>query len=222
LFGPVLHVGRQRSTIARTIEHYRKHDDAHHNPEGQEYIYSDHQPPVYGHLFITPRSAECTKTPPRQRQCDVHPNMNAHPLNYTRHGVVTSELQYYRSMRKRTMIGACWLALIDEGKYESLGFSIWRLIGSTVLPEYPGVRHRQLRLFRHLSVVRSRGQPRQRGMKTKTWTVITNTGKHAGLESGLEKKAVQRPTHISAGEFIHWLAPQSHVDDDTLRSLFKL
>jgi hypothetical protein len=49
--------------------------------------------------------------------------MNAHPLNYTRHGVVTSELQYYRSMRKRTMIGACWLALIDEGKYESLGFS---------------------------------------------------------------------------------------------------
>jgi hypothetical protein len=59
-------------------------------------------------------------------------------------------------------------------------------------------------------------------MKTKTSTVITNTGKHAGLESGLEKKAVQRPTQISAGEFIHWLAPESHVDDDTLRSLFKL
>jgi hypothetical protein len=27
-------------------------------------------------------------------------------------------------------------------------------------------------------------------MKTKTWTVIANTGKQADLESGLEKKAV--------------------------------
>jgi hypothetical protein len=53
-------------------------------------------------------------------------------------------------------------------------------------------------------------------MKTKTWTVI------ADLESGLEKKAVQKPLHISAREFVHWLAPESHVDDDSLRSLFKL
>ena len=30
-------------------------------------------------------------------------------------------------------------------------------------------------------------------MKTKTWTVITNTGKQADLESGLEKKEVQKP-----------------------------
>jgi hypothetical protein len=59
-------------------------------------------------------------------------------------------------------------------------------------------------------------------MKTKTWTVITNTGKQADLESGLDKKAVQGPTHISAREFARWLAPESHIDDDTLRSLFKL
>jgi hypothetical protein len=59
-------------------------------------------------------------------------------------------------------------------------------------------------------------------MKTKTWTVIANTGKQADLESGLEKKAVQKPSHISAREFVHWLAPESHVDDDSLRSLFRL
>jgi hypothetical protein len=58
-------------------------------------------------------------------------------------------------------------------------------------------------------------------MKTKTWTVIANTGKQADLESGLEKKAVQKPSHISAREFVHWLAPESHVDDNSLRSLFK-
>ena len=59
-------------------------------------------------------------------------------------------------------------------------------------------------------------------MKTKTWTVITNTGKQADLESGLDKKEVQRPMHISAREFVHWLATDSHIDDDSLRSLFKL
>jgi hypothetical protein len=59
-------------------------------------------------------------------------------------------------------------------------------------------------------------------MKTKTWTVIANTGKQAALESGLEKKEVQKPTHISAGVFGHWLAPDSHIDEDCLRSLFKL
>jgi hypothetical protein len=58
-------------------------------------------------------------------------------------------------------------------------------------------------------------------MKSKTWTVITNTGKQADLESGLEKKEVQKPTHISAKEFVHWLAAKSHIDDDSLRSLFK-
>jgi hypothetical protein len=58
-------------------------------------------------------------------------------------------------------------------------------------------------------------------MKTKTWKVITNTGKQADLESGLDKKAVQKPPHISPKEFIHWLAADSHVDDDSLRSLFK-
>lgn len=61
-----------------------------------------------------------------------------------------------------------------------------------------------------------------KAMKTKTWTVVTNTGKQAELESGLEKKAVQKPPHISAKDFVHWLAPESHVDDDSLRSLFKL
>jgi len=59
-------------------------------------------------------------------------------------------------------------------------------------------------------------------MKTKTWTVIANTDKQADLESGVEKKVVQRPPHISAREFVHWLAPDSHIDDDSLRSLFKL
>jgi hypothetical protein len=59
-------------------------------------------------------------------------------------------------------------------------------------------------------------------MKTKTWTVITNTGKKADLESGIEKKDIQKPTHISAREFVHWLAPDSQIDEDCLRSLFKL
>jgi hypothetical protein len=59
-------------------------------------------------------------------------------------------------------------------------------------------------------------------MKTKTWTVMANTGKQADLESGDDKKEVQKPEHISAREFIHWIAPASHIDDDSLRSLFKL
>ena len=59
-------------------------------------------------------------------------------------------------------------------------------------------------------------------MKTKTWTVITNTGKRADLQSGLEKKDFQKPTHISARDFVHWLAPESRIDDSSLRSLFKL
>jgi hypothetical protein len=58
-------------------------------------------------------------------------------------------------------------------------------------------------------------------MKSKTWKVITNTGKQADLESGLEKKQVQKPTHISAGDFVHWLAPESRIDDNSLQSLFK-
>ena len=62
---------------------------------------------------------------------------------------------------------------------------------------------------------------RQRLMKSKTWKVITNTGKQADLESGLEKKKVQKPTHISAREFVHWLAPESRIDDNSLQSLFK-
>jgi len=59
-------------------------------------------------------------------------------------------------------------------------------------------------------------------MKTKTWTVINNTGKQADLESGVEKKEVQKPSHITAREFVNWLLPESHVEDDSLRSLFKL
>jgi hypothetical protein len=55
----------------------------------------------------------------------------------------------------------------------------------------------------------------------KTWTVVANSGKQANLESGLEKKQVQKPTHISASEFVHWLAPDSHIDDDSLRTLFQ-
>ncbi len=59
-------------------------------------------------------------------------------------------------------------------------------------------------------------------MKTKTWKVTANTGKQADLESNLEKKEVQKPAHISPREFVHWLAPESHIDDSSLRSLFKL
>jgi hypothetical protein len=59
-------------------------------------------------------------------------------------------------------------------------------------------------------------------MKTKTWTVVSNTGKQADLESDLEKKAVQKPPHISPREFVHWLAADSHIDDASLQSLFKL
>ena len=59
-------------------------------------------------------------------------------------------------------------------------------------------------------------------MKTKTWTVIANSGKQADLESNLEKKEVQKPAHISPREFVHWLAPDSRIDDTSLQSLFKL
>jgi hypothetical protein len=59
-------------------------------------------------------------------------------------------------------------------------------------------------------------------MKTKTWTVIANSGKQANLESDLEKKDFEKPAYISAREFVHWLAPESHIDDSSLRSLFKL
>jgi hypothetical protein len=59
-------------------------------------------------------------------------------------------------------------------------------------------------------------------MKTKTWTVITNTGKHADLESGLEKRTVEKPAHIGAKEFVHWLGPTTRIDDVSLLSLFKL
>jgi hypothetical protein len=58
-------------------------------------------------------------------------------------------------------------------------------------------------------------------MKAKTWKVIANTGKQANLESGVEKKEFDRPSHISARDFTHWLAPDSRIDDNTLKSLFK-
>jgi hypothetical protein len=50
-------------------------------------------------------------------------------------------------------------------------------------------------------------------MKTKTWKVITNPGKKAALESGLEQKEVQKPTYINARNFIHWLAAESRIND---------
>jgi hypothetical protein len=58
-------------------------------------------------------------------------------------------------------------------------------------------------------------------MKTKIWTAISNTGKQADLESGLEKKEFQPPTHITSREFSHWLAATSRTDDNALQSLFK-
>ena len=59
-------------------------------------------------------------------------------------------------------------------------------------------------------------------MKTKTWKVITNTGKKAELESGPEQKEVLKPRHISVRDFTYWLAAESRINDDSLRSLFKL
>jgi hypothetical protein len=59
-------------------------------------------------------------------------------------------------------------------------------------------------------------------MKTKTWKVSANSGRQADLESGVEKKEIQKPAHISARDFFHWLAPESRIDDNALRSLFKL
>ena len=59
-------------------------------------------------------------------------------------------------------------------------------------------------------------------MKPKTWKVITNTGKKAALESGLEQTEVQKPPHISVTDFVYWLAAETRINDDSLRSLFKL
>jgi hypothetical protein len=58
-------------------------------------------------------------------------------------------------------------------------------------------------------------------MKTKTWRVIANTGKQADVESGIERKGVQKPAHISTRDFLHWLAPETRIDDNALQSLFK-
>jgi hypothetical protein len=66
-----------------------------------------------------------------------------------------------------------------------------------------------------------RHQAQKKTMKTRTWTVIANTGKQADLESGLEKTTVQKPPHISPRDFTHWLAAKSRIDDASLQSLFK-
>jgi hypothetical protein len=58
-------------------------------------------------------------------------------------------------------------------------------------------------------------------MKSKTRKVITNSGKQADLESGIERKEIQRPTHITASEFAHWLPTASRIQDTALQSLFK-
>jgi len=54
-------------------------------------------------------------------------------------------------------------------------------------------------------------------MKMTTWTVIAKTGK-ADLDWPL-KTGGSEADHITAREFVHWLAPDSHIDDDSLRSL---
>jgi hypothetical protein len=81
-----------------------------------------------------------------------------------------------------------------------------------------GSNLRRLELFENTIFADSIG----RTMKMKIWKVITNTGKQADLESGVEKKEIQKPMHISAREFVHWLAPESRIDDNNLLSLFKL
>jgi hypothetical protein len=58
-------------------------------------------------------------------------------------------------------------------------------------------------------------------MMTKTWKVIANTGIQADLESGIERKEIQKPKHISTRDFTHWLAPECRFDDSALQSLFK-
>jgi hypothetical protein len=105
------------------------------------------------------------------------------------------------------------LVRIVSGKEPLLGFVV-----SPVLPQDLEQNGRQ---HDHSILLSFALTSEARTMKTKNWTVIANTGKQADLESGLEKKAVQKPTHISASEFVHWLAATSRIDDNTLQSLFK-
>jgi hypothetical protein len=51
--------------------------------------------------------------------------------------------------------------------------------------------------------------------------VVQNTGKRADFICGSEKKEIQRPAHINARDFEHWLAPDSQIDENALLSLFK-
>jgi hypothetical protein len=60
----------------------------------------------------------------------------------------------------------------------------------------------------------------QKNTMNKNMDVITSTANKQ--TSPALKKEIQRPMHIGAGEFVHWLAPDSHIDEDSLRSLFKL
>jgi hypothetical protein len=58
-------------------------------------------------------------------------------------------------------------------------------------------------------------------VKTKTWKVVSNSGKRADLESGVEKLEFNRPPHIRPRDFVYWVTPGSNIDDTALKSLFK-
>jgi hypothetical protein len=77
----------------------------------------------------------------------------------------------------------------------------------------------------HLLVVRGKSYEGEnsslKGIEMKTWTVVQNTGKRADLESDPKRKEIQRPEHISARDFIHWLPPKSRHEQGSLESLFK-
>ena len=136
-----------------------------------------------------------------------------------------ANFSHYRGNRKREMIGGCKTCWIRVGRWTRAG-----LPGSVNLKPYrfdssfKGMRRCKVLPIpptKYMNGVLNSHQGRKT-MKTKTWTVITNSGKRADLESGLEKKELLKPMHISAREFIHYLALDSHIDDDSLRSLFKL
>jgi hypothetical protein len=58
-------------------------------------------------------------------------------------------------------------------------------------------------------------------MKEKNWKVVSNTGKRAELECGTERTEIEKPPHISTRDFIHWLAPDTLIDESALLSMFK-
>ncbi len=117
MFGPVPHVGRQHSAVARIAEHCRKHDDAHDNPEREKYVRNDQEPPVYAHLFIILKAGDAKETaamPLSVRRLSQH----EHPLSITPDiRSPRANFSHYRSIGRREMMGSCKCgAAVNRGK----------------------------------------------------------------------------------------------------------